>query len=192
MERLRKVLGVEIKRDVAIDILKKLQFTILNDIDNFIDVEVPSFRGDAYREIDLIEEVARIYGYNNIPTRTSITVRGSAKNKYEIVENTTRQFLTSLGFYEVKTFSIVDISPLQSVNLWSDRVGIDIVNPLRQEESRLRTSLLPSLIKTKRYNMNHGTEQIKIFEIAKVYLAGDKLPDEKTCLSILADVDFLH
>ncbi|GAN31675.1 MAG: phenylalanine--tRNA ligase subunit beta [Candidatus Brocadia sp. AMX2] len=190
VERLRKVLGVEIKRDVAIDILKKLQFTILNDIDNFIDVEVPSFRGDAYREIDLIEEVARIYGYNNIPTRTSITVRGSAKNKYEIVENTTRQFLTSLGFYEVKTFSIVDISPLQSVNLWSDRVGIDIVNPLRQEESRLRTSLLPSLIKTKRYNMNHGTEQIKIFEIAKVYLAGDKLPDEKTCLSILADVDF--
>ena len=55
VERLCKVLGVEIKRDVAIDILKKLQFTILNDIDNFIDVEVPSFRGDAYREIDLIE-----------------------------------------------------------------------------------------------------------------------------------------
>jgi phenylalanyl-tRNA synthetase beta chain len=191
MERLRKVLGVEIKRDIAIDILKKLQFNILNDIDNFIDVEVPSFRGDVYREIDLIEEIARIYGYNNIPTKVSISVRGSARNKYEIVEDTIRQFLTGLGFYEVKTFSIVDSAPLQSVNLWSDKGGIDIANPLRQEESRLRTSLLPSLINTKRYNMDHGTKQVKIFEIAKVYLAGNKLPQEKTCLSILADTDFL-
>ncbi len=191
MERLHKVLGVEIKRDVAIDILKKLQFNILNAVDNFIDLEVPSFRGDISREIDLIEEVARIYGYNNIPTKTSINVRGSIKNKFEIVEDTVRQFLTGLGFYEVKTFSIVDTSPLQSLNLWSDKGGIDIANPLRLEESRLRTSLLPSLINTKRYNMHHGTEQIKIFEIAKVYLAGNKLPHEKNCLSILADTDFL-
>lgn len=191
MERLHKVLGVEIKRDVAIDILTKLQFNVLNDVDNFIDLEVPNFRGDVYREIDLIEEVARIYGYNNIPTKTSISVRGSARNKYEIVEDTIHQFLNGLGFYEVKTFSIVDASPLQSVNLWSDKGGIDIANPLRQEESRLRTSLLPSLIRTKRYNMDHGTEQVKIFEIAKVYLAGNKLPQEKTCLSILADTDFL-
>lgn len=191
MERLHKVLGVEIKRDVAIDILKKLQCNILNNVDKFIDLEVPSFRGDISREIDLIEEVARIYGYNNIPTKTSIDVRGSTKNKVEIVEDTIRQFLIGLGFYEVKTFSIVDTSPLQSVNLWSDKGGIDIVNPLRQEESRLRTSLLPSLINTKRYNMHHGTEQIKIFEIAKVYLAGNKLPHEKNCLSILADTDYL-
>ena len=191
MERLHKVLGVEIKRDIAIDILKKLQCNILNDVDKFVDLEVPSFRGDISREIDLIEEVARIYGYNNIPTKTSIDVRGSTKNKVEIVEDTIRQFLIGLGFYEVKTFSIVDTSPLQSVNLWSDKGGIDIVNPLRQEESRLRTSLLPSLINTKRYNMHHGTEQIKIFEIAKVYLAGNKLPHEKNCLAILVDTDFL-
>lgn len=191
MERLHKVLGVEIKRDVATDILKKIQCNILNAVDNFIDLEVPSFRGDISREIDLIEEVARIYGYNNIPTKTSINVRGSTKSKFETVEDTVRQFLTGLGFYEVKTFSIVDTSPLQSLNLWSDKGGIDIANPLRLEESRLRTSLLPSLINTKRYNMHHGTEQIKIFEIAKVYLAGNKLPHEKNCLSILADTDFL-
>jgi len=191
IERLNKVLGLEIKRTVASDILKRLQFNILNEVDTFIDVEVPSFRGDIYREIDLIEEVARIYGYNNIPTKTSISVRGSVKSKYELVEDYVRQFLIGIGFYEVKTFSIVDASPLQSLNLWSDRVGIDIANPLRQEESRLRTCLLPSLIRAKTYNMNHGVEQVKIFEIAKVYLANEKLPAEKTCLSILADVDYL-
>lgn len=191
IERLNKVLGLEIKRTIASDILKRLQFNILNEVDTFIDVEVPSYRGDVYREIDLIEEVARIYGYNNIPTKTSISVRGSVKSKYEIVEDAVRQFLTGIGFYEAKTFSIVDTSPLQSVNLWSDRVGIDIANPLRQEESRLRTCLLPSLIRTKVYNMHHGVEQVRIFEIAKVYLAGEKLPEEKTCLSILADMDFL-
>lgn len=191
IERLNKVLGLEIKRTIASDILKRLQFSILNEVDTFIDVEVPSYRGDVYREIDLIEEVSRIYGYNNIPTKTSISVRGSVKSKYEIVEDSVRQFLIGLGFYEAKTFSIVDTSPLQSVNLWSNRVGIDIANPLRQEESRLRTCLLPSLIRTKIYNMNHGVEQVRIFEIAKVYLAGEKLPEEKTCLAILADMDFL-
>ena len=197
MERLHKVLGIEIKRDIASDILKRLQFNILNEetgfkpVSTFVDVEVPSFRGDVYREIDLIEEVARIYGYNHIPTKTSISVRGSIKSKYENVEDCIRQYLIGLGYYEVKTFSIVDTSPLQSVNLWSDRGGIDIVNPLRQEESRLRTCLLPSLIDAKRYNVNHGIEQVRMFEVAKVYLAGDKLPLEKTCLSILADTDFL-
>lgn len=190
MERLHKVLGIEIKRDVASDILKRLQFNVLNEVDDFIDVEVPSFREEIYREIDLIEEIARIYGFNNIPTKTSISVRGSVKSKYEVVEDCIRQFLIGMGFYEVKTFSIVDTSPLQSVNLWSDKSGIDIANPLRQEESRLRTCLLPSLINAKRYNENHGIEQVRIFEIAKVYLAGDKLPQEKTCLSILADTDF--
>src|SRR3972149_836007 len=198
IERLNKVLGLEIKRTIASDILKRLQFNILNEVETgfkpvstFIDVEVPSYRGDVYREIDLIEEIARIYGYNNIPTKTSISVRGSVKSKYEIVEDSVRQFLIGIGFYEAKTFSIVDTSPLQSVNLWSDKGGTDIANPLRQEESRLRTCLLPSLIHTKIYNMNHDVEQVKIFEIAKVYLAGEKLPQEKTCLSILADVDYL-
>ena len=198
VERLNKVLGLEIKRTVASDILKRLQFNVLNEVETgfkpvstFIDVEVPSHRGDVNREIDLIEEVARIYGYNNIPTKTSISVRGSVKSKYEIVEDSVRQFLIGIGYYEAKTFSIVDASPLQSVNLWSDKGGIDIANPLRQEESRLRTCLLPSLIHTKIYNMNHGVERVKIFEIAKVYLAGEKLPQEKTCLSILADVDYL-
>src|SRR3989304_7302388 len=195
-ERLHKVLGIEIKRDIASDILKRLQFNILNEetgfkpVSSFIDVEVPSFRGDVYREIDLIEEVARIYGYNNIPTKTSIGVRGSVKSKYEIEEDPVLHFLIGLGFYEVKTFSIVDKSPLQSINLWSDSGGIDIANPLRQEESRLRTCLLPSLINIKIYNMHHGVEKVKIFEIAKVYLADDRLPREKTCLGIVADVDF--
>ncbi len=191
IDRISKVLGAEIKRSVASDILKRLQFNVLNEIDNYIDVEVPSFRGDVYREIDLIEEVARIYGYNNIPTKTSIGVRGSIKSKYEIIEDAIRQYLTGIGYYEVKTFSIVDASPLQSVNLWSDKGGMDIANPLRQEESRLRTCLLPSLIHAKKFNMNHGVEQVKIFEIARVYLAEDKLPQEKTCLSILADTDYL-
>ena len=190
MERLNRILGLEMKRDIAVDILNRLQFKIINEVDNYIDVEVPGFRGDVYREIDLIEEIARIYGYNNIPTKTSISVRGSVKSKYERVEDSIRQFLVCLGFYEVKTFSIVDKSPLQSINLWSDSGGIDIANPLRQEESRLRTCLLPSLINIKIYNMHHGVEKVKIFEIAKVYLADDRLPREKTCLGIVADVDF--
>lgn len=190
IEQLHRIMGVEIEKAEAVDILKRLQFHILSDGDTFVHVEVPSFRSDIYREIDLIEEVARVYGYNNIPTKTSISIRGSARSKYEIVEDSILRFLNGLGFYEVKTFSIVDTSALQAVNLWSDKEGIDIANPLRQEESRLRTCLLPNLVRSKIYNMHHGVEQVKIFEIAKVYLAGDKLPQEKTCLSLIANGDF--
>jgi len=189
MERLNKIIGVEIKKEVVVDILKRLHFRVLNETASLIDVDAPSFRGDVYREIDLIEEVARIYGFNNIPTKTSISVRGSVKNKYETVENDVRRLLTGIGCCEAKTFSIVDTSVLQSINLWSGASGMDIANPLRQEESRLRTSLLPSLINVKRYNANHGTDYVKMFEIAKVYLAGEKLPQEKTCLSFIYNND---
>jgi len=98
MERLNRILGLEMKRDIAVDILNRLQFKIINEVDNYIDVEVPGFRGDVYREIDLIEEIARIYGYNNIPTKTSISVRGSVKSKYERVEDSIRQFLVVFVF----------------------------------------------------------------------------------------------
>ncbi|MCF6158683.1 MAG: phenylalanine--tRNA ligase subunit beta [wastewater metagenome] len=190
VDRLHTVLGVEIKRDVASDILRRLQFTIAREVNNFIDVTVPSFRRDIDREIDLIEEIARVYGYNNIPTKTSIHIRSSGKTKYEIAEDCIRQCLTGLGFYEIKTYSIVDTSSLQSMHLWSDKEPIDIANPLRQEESRLRMCLLPNLINVKRYNANYGVERVRIFEIARVYLAGDTLPHEKTCLSVITDADF--
>ncbi|MDR4507985.1 MAG: phenylalanine--tRNA ligase subunit beta [Candidatus Brocadiaceae bacterium] len=191
INKLNQVLGTNLNADRASGILKQLQFTILAGSNHFLDVEIPSFREEIYREIDLIEEVGRIYGYNNIPTNTSIRVRGNARSKREIIEDTVRNFFTGTGFYEVKTFSIVDTSPLQAINLWSNTEGFDIANPLRQEESRLRTSLLPSLIKVKKHNMNHGTERIKIFEIAKVYIkTDDRLPQEKTCLSFLDCTDF--
>lgn len=108
IERVKKILGVDINREVILDILRSLQFKILNCADTFIDVEIPGFRGDVSREIDLIEEVSRIYDYNNIPAKTSIGIRGSKKSKYEIVENLIRNNLTGLGFYETKTFSIVN------------------------------------------------------------------------------------
>ncbi|MCF6148500.1 MAG: phenylalanine--tRNA ligase subunit beta [Candidatus Kuenenia sp.] len=194
IDRLQKILGLEINRDVIPDILTRLQFKILNYVDNFIDVEIPSFRGDVSREIDLIEEVSRMYGYNNIPTKTSISIRGSKKSKYETVEDFIREILIGLGFYETKTFSIVNYAFLGGGNLWisEGEEAVEIVNPLRQEESVLRTSLLPSLIRVKMHNANHGYEQVKLFEIAKVYLKREKLPHEKNCLSLLEAADFFE
>ncbi|MBM4055817.1 MAG: phenylalanine--tRNA ligase subunit beta [Planctomycetes bacterium] len=192
VDRLQKILGVEINSDVILDILARLQFKILNHVDNFIDIEIPSFRGDVSREIDLIEEVSRIYDYNNIPTKTSVHIRGSKKSKHEIVENFIRDSLVGLGFYEAKTFSIVNPGFLKDANFWSGEEAVEIANPLRQEESILRTSLLPSLVKAKLHNANHGNERVKLFEIAKVYLKGKKLPDEKNCLSLLDFTDFFE
>ena len=192
IERVKKILGVDINRDVILDILRSLQFKILNCADTFIDVEIPGFRGDVSREIDLIEEVSRIYDYNNIPAKTAIGIRGSKKSKYEIVENLIRNNLTGLGFYETKTFSIVNHAFLKGVNLWSGEEVVEIANPLRQEESILRTSLLPSLAKVKIYNANHGCEKVKLFEIAKIYLKGEKLPHEKVCLSLLDSAGFFE
>ncbi len=193
IDRLNKVLGTTIDKETSKNILTHLQFSIVKEGRNTITVSVPSFRADVYREIDIIEEIVRIYGYDKIPTTTNISVCTIEKNKTELVEEKVRKLLTGLGFSEVITYSIVDNAPLQNLSIWSNGKYMTLHNPVRKEDDRLRITLLGNLLNVRKYNQDHGVERTQIFELSKIYLPrnGEKLPEEKTSLSTLSEDGFL-
>lgn len=195
MSRLNSLLGLNIDKDTAKGILERLQFTIKpeGETEDNLTVEVPSFRGDVYREVDLIEEVARIHGYDKIPAESNIRVKLTQDNIFDKVTEKTKSVISGLGFDEVITDSIVGELQEKHGNIWSDDSSIKIMNPIRQDENLLRKALVHNLLRVKKHNQNYGVEKTNIYELSKIYLPrGDgEMPEEKECLSILGEEGFL-
>ena len=195
MSRLNSLLGLHIDKETAKDILERLQFRIKpeEETENNLIVEVPSFRGDVYREVDLIEEVARIYGYDKIPVKSNIGVKLTQDNRVDIITEKTKNIISGLGFDEVITDSIVGELHERHGNIWTDDRGIKILNPIRQDENILRKALVHNLLRVKKHNQNYGVEKANIYELSKIYLPqeDDVMPEEKECLSILGEEGFL-
>ncbi|MBO1223213.1 MAG: phenylalanine--tRNA ligase subunit beta [Candidatus Scalindua sediminis] len=191
--RLNSLLGIHIEKDLVKDIMERLQFKIISETKTSLKVNVPTFRGDVYREIDLIEEVARIHGYDNIPTKSNIGLKPIQENKFDVVVEKVRNIISGLGFSEVITDSIVGNSQNQHDAIWSDNSSIKIVNPIRQDENLLRKTLVHNLLRVKKHNQNYGIEKTQIYELSKIYLPqkNDKIPEEKECLCILGEEGFL-
>jgi len=191
--RLNSLLGIHIEKDIAKDILERLQFKMISETETSLEVSVPSFRGDVYREIDLIEEVIRIQGYDNIPTKGNIGIKPIQENKFDLIVEKVKNIISGLGFSEVVTDSIVGNSQNQYDSIWSDNSNIKIMNPIRQDEDLLRKTLIHNLLKVKKHNQNYGMEKIQIYELSKVYLPSknDNMPEEKECLCILGEDGFL-
>ncbi|HHT9120606.1 MAG TPA: phenylalanine--tRNA ligase subunit beta [Candidatus Hypogeohydataceae bacterium YC41] len=187
LPRLNVILGTSLKEEAVGDILGRLAFEIKEKKEDRLEVGVPSFRGDVTEEIDLVEEVARIYGYNNIPTNTSLSIQVNPKSRQELVEERVRGLLAGWGFFEAITYSIVESNEVSRIGLFSGGEPLRIRNPLRVGEDCLRQTLLGNLLKAKRLNQDHGTPRVKLYELSKVYLPveGQKLPIEKTCLGLL-------
>ena len=193
MSRLNSLLGLQIEKDTAKDILGHLQFEINSETEDGFSVDVPSFRGDVYREVDLIEEVARIHGYDKIPVKNSIGVKLSQDNRFDKITEKTKNIISGLGFNEVVTDSIVGDSQDIHGTIWSETGSLKILNPIRQDENLLRKALVHNLLRVKKHNQNYGVEKTDIYELSKVYLPkeDDQLPEEKECLCILGEDGYL-
>ena len=193
MSRLNSLLGLQIEKDTAKDILGHLQFKINSETEDGFSVDVPSFRGDVYREVDLIEEVARIHGYDKIPVKNSIGVKLSQDNRFDKITETAKNVISGLGFNEVVTDSIVGDSQDIHGTIWSETGSLKILNPIRQDENLLRKALVHNLLRVKKHNQNYGVEKTDIYELSKVYLPkeDDQLPEEKECLCILGEEGYL-
>jgi phenylalanyl-tRNA synthetase beta chain len=170
-----------------------LCFTIISEEEDRLEVRVPSFRGDVYREIDLIEEIARIHGYASIPTTSNIGVKLNQENRLDCVVEKVKSILSGMGHNEVITDSIVDNTQDHHTGLWTDMSSIRITNPIRHDEDQLRKTIILNLLKVKKHNQNYGTEKTPIYELSKIYLGNDngEPPDERECLSILGEEGFL-
>jgi len=144
----------------------------------------PGWRRDLSREIDLIEEVARIHGYDKIPEDVSVPMAASSRPREDRVVARIRTVLTAAGFDEAMTLSAVDEPSARAVQAWTQGDPLRSRTPVIRGADHLRTSLMPSLLGVRRTNESLSNSVIELFEIAKVYLPGPGLPEECWMLGI--------
>jgi phenylalanyl-tRNA synthetase beta chain len=181
--RLKRVLGVDVDDSEVTRIFTALgmQVTILPD---GWQVVAPSSRFDIEREEDLIEEVARIFGYDNIPTlRPSGALALAVEPETRIGELALREQLAARGYHEAINLSFV---PLELLTRWgfTDEL-VSLANPLSADLAVMQPSLLPGLIEALRHNRARQQERVRLFEVARVFAAGDP-PLETPSLAIVA------
>jgi phenylalanyl-tRNA synthetase beta chain len=167
-DRARKIIGFNFKDDEIVDILKKGGFIEREKGDGYA-YFIPSYnRPDVKTEIDLIEEVVRYFGIEKLNyTIPSIKI-DPYLNTFEInLKRKISEILTSLGLNEIVTLSLVEKEYL--LNFGFDKTPIEVLNPLRQDQNILRTSLIPTLLKVIEKNINLGNKNLSLFEIGKIY-----------------------
>lgn len=156
-----------------------------------IEVVPPTWRRDLEREIDLIEEVARVYGYDKIPEDTRVPMVPSHRSDEDRVLSRARQVLTAAGFDEALTASVVDEPTSQAFSPWTDAGPLITAAPLLRGATHLRRSLVPSLLGVRRTNENLANQRIELFETAKVYLPrASALPSEEKMIGLSSGRDF--
>jgi phenylalanyl-tRNA synthetase beta chain len=184
LERVNSLLGISLSGEAVTRLLLNLEFGVRQVEPGVFDVDVPTFRVDIEREVDIIEEVARLNGYENIPfTMPMARVFSDRPPREQRMEGGLRDLLVALGFNEVVNFSFGAPDACNRLLLPEDddrRNTIKLLNPLVEEQSVMRTTLLPGLLETAARNCSHRTLNQKIFELRRVYLPrqGSELPVE--------------
>ncbi|MCJ7640484.1 MAG: phenylalanine--tRNA ligase subunit beta [Desulfobacterales bacterium] len=189
-----QILGTGVPAERIRAHLEALELTVEREGDGILWVTPPSFRGDLTREIDLVEEVARMEGYDQVPVTLpegSPAASSEEKSKEFLVERKAREALSRHGYDEVITYSFASPASLDALGLAPEdprRRCLQVRNPLSEDLSILRTSLIPGLLETARYNFSRKNLNFKIFEMKRVFLAeeGERLPREKKYLTGLA------
>jgi phenylalanyl-tRNA synthetase beta chain len=185
--RVNDVLGTDLDTERIQSHLAPLGFYPVGAADGAVDYIVPTYRPDCEREIDLIEEVARHHGYNNIArTLPRMKEPSGGLTPVQLGRRAVRDALLGTGMSEAYTFSLVSPADLAAAGLPPE--GIELENPLRAEESLLRTAVLPGLLKAAAFNGGHGLPDVGLFEIGHVFLpppAGQTLPDEREHLAVV-------
>ena len=182
IQNVRKSLGVNIKDSEVKRILKSLGMKIeLTKSDGKVLVSIPSWRFDISIEVDLVEEVARLIGYDKLP---SSSLRSSNRKTVDSLNHNVISSLVSLGYNEVITYSFVDE---KEALLFEEKDKMLFVqNPISQNMSVMRTSLLPGLLNTFSYNFNRGEESVKLFEIGSTFLKGKKITQKEKLAGLVS------
>lgn len=188
-DRLNKLLGIPVPKKEALVILKRLGFAAKKKIKDKVTVAVPQFRRDIEREVDLIEEIARVWGYDRIPVLSTMRIASPERSRFGTVASRCRGILAALGFYEVITPSFV--AEEDSLDLWAEPEPLALENPVRESEPLLRKTLITSVLQAVKTNEDKRNAKCRLFELARVYLpAGEKLPAEKTMLTAVSPEGF--
>ncbi len=183
------LLGIDLKAEQIVDLLESIGINCrIEDNDN-LTVMPPSFRIDIEREADLIEEVARLYGYNNIPaTLPEVKLSYPEQDSNRLRRLKIAERLTAVGYSEAINYSFISEKHAEMMNLSAadERFeAVRLLNPLSEDQAVMRTMLLPGLLENVKRNINHQKTAIKFFEIGKIFkpVGNNIQPTEKTMLS---------
>lgn len=187
-ETIDSYLGIESTVGECKNIFDKLGFKSKIDKKNVFAITPPSFRADIVQEVDIIEEVARIMGYDNLPTAMpSVNVSSVAERKDLKTRKRIKQILISQGFSETVTYTMINQKNLNDSKL-GDIEKIKIINPLSLDQEMMRPSLLPSMLSRVQFNLNRGQRDLSLFEAGKIYTKDG----EKETLAVIMTGVFLR
>jgi phenylalanyl-tRNA synthetase beta chain len=191
LSQLKRILGIDIPPARVRKILADLGNREVKADAGQVEVIPPSWRADLTREIDLVEEVARIHGYDEIPEDVSVPMAASARRREDQVHDRIRQVLVAAGFDEALTLSVVEEDLSNAYSPWTDAAPLVTQMPILRRASYLRRSLVPSLLAARHTNETLSNPTIELFEMAHVYLPrATGLPDEERMLAITTGADF--
>ncbi|SDK75167.1 phenylalanine--tRNA ligase subunit beta [Natronincola ferrireducens] len=184
-QRINDLLGTELTNEEMINILKTLEITA-EDKGNTLVVTVPTYRIDLDQEADFVEEIGRIFGYDRIPaTMAKGSIVAGRKTNGQIIEDITKEALNAMGLNEVLTYSFISPKSADKIRLGENSIKrnfITLLNPLGDETSVMRTSLLPNLLEVMARNFNRKVEGFRGFELGRIFISkpdgSKKLPHE--------------
>jgi phenylalanyl-tRNA synthetase beta chain len=185
LEKINLVIGTSLDVKTVEDIFARLQFEVETDNETF-KVTVPTRRGDITIEEDLIEEVARLYGYDHIPSTLPIGEATPGRlSDYQAKRRIVRSYLESAGLYQAVTYSLTSEDKATQFAL-EKREPIRLAMPMSEERSQLRLSIVPGLLEVLKYNAARQTDSNGVYEVGAVFLAndGDVLPEEQEHLAV--------
>ncbi|PCH59054.1 MAG: phenylalanine--tRNA ligase subunit beta [SAR86 cluster bacterium] len=163
-----RLLGIEMATSEVVDILERLGFVIAEQNLQQLVVKVPPFRFDVSIEADLIEELARVYGYNNLPKTSGMLSQVLATEpENEVSLGKIKQQLVGLGYQEVITYSFIEPSMAQAINPENEHIVLQ--NPISVDLSVMRSSLFPGLLSSLKYNENRQQDRLRLFESGLVF-----------------------
>ena len=197
-EWVNKFIGINISSKEMANYLESLGMEVA--INNVLKIKVPTFRQDLKIPEDIVEEVARLYGYDKIPSTlmSGVTVLGTKTYKQKLEERV-KNLLVSQGGYEICTYSFVSPQSLDKLNIPEDskkREVLRLINPLGEENSIMRTTMISSMLEVISHNISHNIDEAFLFEIANTYHPTksniEKFPIENKylCLGLYGNVDF--
>lgn len=189
-DRVNALLGTDIELEEILNILRRLEIEVecRNDI---IEARVPTFRLDLLEEIDFVEEVARIYGFDNLPITLPKGNTQGLRTNGQIIEDYAKNILTNVGLNEILTYSFVSPKGLNKIGVSEESImrrAIRLINPLGEETSTMRTTMMPNMLEVLARNYNRNVENVKAFEIGRIFIPYEipvvRLPIERHTLSL--------
>lgn len=197
--RVKWLLGIDIAVDDMLNYLNTLEIESTYDGEKIIS-KIPYFRTDIEQEADLIEEVGRLYGFENIPSQPLTgSTRVGRKSEKRMLEDHIKTILCGMGLYEITTYSFISPKSYDNINVPQDsqlRNYVKILNPLGEDFSSMRTTLMPNMMEVVQRNSNRGVDDAKLYEIGSIFVPKDqpvtKEPYEqlKLCIGMFGRYDF--